>query len=243
MNLSRPEQYFSEFLSALEKNSVDDRTIALTEWSLPGAPQGLVDGRSIRVPPNVWFIGTANHDESTNEFADKTYDRAHIMELHRHDEHFEIHRSAPVAFSLVSLEQKFDEACNLYHDDVEDLIDTIHTGTLTSTLEDTFGISWGDRFSRQTKRFIPVFMASGNDMDKHQSALQGLDHLLATRVLRRGRILGRIEFQSDDIEFLKEALLDTLDGWRGLNRKTVGNSLSVSLGILDKELDDKQKQA
>lgn len=243
MNLSRPEQYFSEFLSALEKNSVDDRTIALTEWSLPGAPQGLVDGRSIRVPPNVWFIGTANHDESTNEFADKTYDRAHIMELHRHDEHFEIHRSAPVAFSLVSLEQKFDEACNLYHDDVEDLIDTIHTGTLTSTLEDTFGISWGNRFSRQTKRFIPVFMASGNEMDKHQSALQGLDHLLATRVLRRGRILGRIEFQSDDIEFLKEALLDTLDGWRGLNRKTVGNSLSVSLGILDKELDDKQKQA
>ena len=32
-------------------------------------------------PHNVWFIGTANNDETTMGFADKTYDRAFILEL------------------------------------------------------------------------------------------------------------------------------------------------------------------
>lgn len=33
------------------------------------------------IPQNVWFVGTANHDETTKDFADKTYDRAHVMKL------------------------------------------------------------------------------------------------------------------------------------------------------------------
>ena len=89
MNLSRPEQYFAEFLSALEKNDPKERLISLSESPLPNAPKKLDEGRKICVPPNVWFIGTANHDETTNEFADKTYDRAHIMTLPRHEEEFE----------------------------------------------------------------------------------------------------------------------------------------------------------
>ncbi|MFX7243002.1 restriction endonuclease, partial [Acinetobacter baumannii] len=37
MNLSRPEQYFAEFLSALEKNNRDERLISLSETALPNA--------------------------------------------------------------------------------------------------------------------------------------------------------------------------------------------------------------
>ena len=84
MNLSRPEQYFAEFLSALEKNDASERLITLMESSMENAPKRLVEGRKIRVPKNVWFIGTANHDETTSELADKTYDRSHIMTLPRH---------------------------------------------------------------------------------------------------------------------------------------------------------------
>ena len=64
MNLSRPEQYFANFLSTLELGEAE-RWISLME-SRPahGAPVKLRDGRFIQVPPNLWFIGTANHDET-----------------------------------------------------------------------------------------------------------------------------------------------------------------------------------
>ena len=52
MNLSRPEQYFAEFLSAIEKNDPLDRLISLSESRLPHAPRMLVEGRRIHVPRN-----------------------------------------------------------------------------------------------------------------------------------------------------------------------------------------------
>ena len=87
MNLSRPEQYFAEFLSAMEKRP-QYRDIVLTEEGHQNAPKLLREGRTLRLPENVWFIGTANHDETTNEFADKTYDRSHVMELSRNEGKF-----------------------------------------------------------------------------------------------------------------------------------------------------------
>ncbi|MBK7616723.1 MAG: AAA family ATPase [Burkholderiales bacterium] len=69
MNLSHPEQYFADFLSALEKNSPDERVIELYESALPNPPAMLRLGRLVSVPENVWFIGTANHDETTKGFA------------------------------------------------------------------------------------------------------------------------------------------------------------------------------
>ncbi len=36
------------------------------------------------------FIRSANHDETTKEFADKTYDRAHVMEVKRSEEEIDI---------------------------------------------------------------------------------------------------------------------------------------------------------
>ena len=100
MNLSRPEQYFAEFLSALEKNNPEERLISLSETSLPNAPAMLAEGRKIRVPANVWFIGTANHDETTNELADKTYDRAHVMTLPKQDKRFTIKPFEPANYSI-----------------------------------------------------------------------------------------------------------------------------------------------
>ena len=122
MNLSRPEQYFAEFLSALEKNDVKERLISLSENQLPNAPKLLVEGRKIRVPNNVWFVGTANHDETTNEFADKTYDRAHVMTLPRHEKCFSIDKKAIAAYSFSSLDQKFKEAIEKNKEEVTELL-------------------------------------------------------------------------------------------------------------------------
>ena len=56
------------------------------------APANLRNGRTLTIPQNVWFVGTANHDETTKDFADKTYDRAHVMELPRNRAQFQPQR-------------------------------------------------------------------------------------------------------------------------------------------------------
>ncbi|MBK6714586.1 MAG: hypothetical protein IPG57_05695 [Burkholderiales bacterium] len=65
--------------------------------SVEPAPALLQNGRTLPLPGNVWFVGTANHDETTKDFADKTYDRAHVMELPRHREFFKPKRSKGAA--------------------------------------------------------------------------------------------------------------------------------------------------
>lgn len=70
MNLARVEYYFAKFLSAMEQRSrsVDARV------DLGGAEH-------VSLPPNLFFVGTVNVDETTHGFADKVYDRAQLLEV------------------------------------------------------------------------------------------------------------------------------------------------------------------
>ncbi|WP_404440076.1 AAA family ATPase [Stutzerimonas chloritidismutans] len=205
MNLSRPEQYFAEFLSALEKNNRDERLIGLAETAMPNAPVMLRDGRKILVPSNVWFIGTANHDETTNELADKTYDRAHVMTLPKQDHRFSIKQYDPASFSYASLNKAFDEACNKHRQEVAELLGWLSNDGLTTRLEKDFGLGWGNRFEKQAMRFIPVIKAAGG------SEAEALDHLLSTRVMRKGKVTGRYDVSLDALKNLQEGLLTFWD--------------------------------
>lgn len=202
MNLSRPEQYFSEFLSALEKNDHKERLISLAETALPNAPLNLKDGRQILVPRNVWFIGTANHDETTNELADKTYDRAHVMTLPKQDHRFRITGYDKANFSFRSLTSAFDKAEAKHEKEVSALLTQLTKHDITQQLADTFSLGWGNRFERQAKRFIPVMLACGANSG------EALDHLLSTRVMRSGKVTGRYNVAADDIGLLTDALTD-----------------------------------
>ena len=217
MNLSRPEQYFAEFLSALEKNDPKERLISLSESQLPNAPALLVEGRRIRVPHNVWFVGTANHDETTNEFADKTYDRAHVMTLPRHEAGFKIESKPKASFSYGSLMERFNGAVTQNADEVLELLAELTTGSLTTILQDRFDLGWGNRFERQALRFIPVYMAAGGRKE------DALDHLLASRVFRRGKVTGRYDATIDDLTAIEHALTTVWKGWKSEPRRS--NSL------------------
>jgi hypothetical protein len=200
MNLSRPEQYFAEFLSAMEKNNQDERLISLAETAMPNAPVMLREGRKILVPSNVWFIGTANHDETTNEMADKTYDRAHIMTLPKQDHRFPVKDYERTGFSYRSLIKSFDQACNKHQKEIGELLTWLSADDLTGQLEKEFGLGWGNRFEKQALRFIPVVRAvGGNDGE-------ALDHLLSTRVMRKGKVTGRYDVSLDALKALKDAL-------------------------------------
>ncbi|MGA9381225.1 MAG: tetratricopeptide repeat protein [Phormidium sp.] len=70
MNLARVEYYFAKFLSAMEVRMREE--IAEIE---------LAPDQKVLLPPNLYFIGTVNMDETTHGFADKVYDRAQLIEL------------------------------------------------------------------------------------------------------------------------------------------------------------------
>jgi len=208
MNLSRPEQYFSEFLSAMEIKT-EKRNIVLVEEKQNNAPNLLVDGRKIKVPDNIWFIGTANHDETTNEFADKTYDRAHVMELQRNEKTFTTDRyESGMTYSFNSLKKQFDSAAEKHGKRLDSMLSILNNCELSLALEENFDVRWGNRLDRHAKRFIPVIIEAGGSLE------EGLDHLLATKVFRRGKVTGRFNTNITSLDEIEEALVST---WGELN--------------------------
>ncbi len=206
MNLSRPEQYFAEFLSAMEMGEADRWINLMESGPAQGAPKLLRDGRDIKLAPNVWFIGTANHDETTNAFADKTHDRAFVLELPRQESpESGLRRLKPVTWSHQSLIDRFDVVCKELQPQVVDLMAFINDSDLTRLLGDTFNLGWGNRLERQMMRFVPVVIEAGG------SEGLAVDHLLSSRMFRDGKVIGRHDVGKDDLQRVEEALLEM---WR-----------------------------
>lgn len=204
MNLSRPEQYFADFLSALEKKP-GHRKVTLLESAPSNHPRNLWQGREIELPENVWFIGTANQDETTNELADKTHDRAFVMELPRHEKHFAVRKGlAPARYDFRTLKELFSQAQKTEEAEVMKALRFIGHSELTKVLEERFDRGWGNRFERQALKFLPVVKAAGG------SFATALDHLLASRIFRAGKVTGRYDIKKDDLEAIAEALVATL---------------------------------
>jgi len=81
MNLSHVERYFADVLSAIESANAP---IALHAHGgpLPAAPGSLDQvPPSIKLPRNVFIIGTVNVDETTYTFSPKVLDRANVIEF------------------------------------------------------------------------------------------------------------------------------------------------------------------
>lgn len=181
INLSRPEQFFADFLSALEL-PLSERKITLVNDPVKNPPVLMSDGLNLPIPPNVWFVGTANHDESTSEFAEKTYDRAHVMEMPGRIEssRFEVQnkgRRAPISHGQLMTE--FEAAATRRSEDVEKATQWLRQAGFGKTLKNRFGIGWGNRLEQQLGRFLPVVVESGGSVG------EAVDHLLVTKVMRK----------------------------------------------------------
>ena len=198
MNLSHPEQYFSDMLSTLEQPS-NKRFIELMTHGAPQAPRLFIDGKHLRVPENVWFVGTANHDETTKDFADKTYDRSQVMEFPHRPERFELKapdaRLNPLSYS--GLQRAFDKA-QKDHGDVAEQVSQFLGAELRVLLGREFGIGWGPRLEEQLKRYCPVVFAAGG------SPGEAADHMLAMRLLRK--LKNRHDNRQDQLERLRDRI-------------------------------------
>ena len=202
MNLSHPEHYFADFLSALEEKDPDKQRVSLLTSRIDGAPQLLEDGRWLRIPRNVWFIGTANHDETTKDFADKTYDRSHVMEFPRHPEAFisrPLHSPAPIPQE--AFEAVFNRAANT-HKDAAFRAKTFLEKSLTQQLA-KLGLGWGNRLENQMNRFVPVIIEAGGTLG------EATDHILATKLLRKLR--GRFDLGAKQLEEFQTHLIQEWD--------------------------------
>src|SRR5574344_1123708 len=80
MNIARVEYYFAEMLSILEMPSRDEWIIELVPSSWDTDPKRLIEGK-MKIPANMWYIGTINNDDSTFMVTDKVYDRAMPIDI------------------------------------------------------------------------------------------------------------------------------------------------------------------
>ena len=205
MNLSHPEQYFSKFLSALEVTQ-SKRGIELTETAASRPPKQLRDGRILTIPENLWFIGTANNDETTKGFADKTIDRAHSMELPRNECHFTPQKDLNrLPFDVNSLRKHFDDAQKKHRESVGSMIETIQGSGFATLLERDFNRGWGHRLERHAYKFAPVIAEIHDDFKAGLS--EAFDHLLATRLFRPGQVTERYDVRPESLSSLSEELV------------------------------------
>jgi hypothetical protein len=214
MNLSHPEQYFADFISAMEQanSSIFD---PLAVELLSGMSKEIMESKrwpkhlqyeKIIVPPNVWFIGTANHDETTMEFADKTYDRAHVMVMERNTQktHYQKVTKGAAHWSAEDLRSAFAEAQEAAAGEKQAAWVTEKMHALKDVLKSEFDVSFGNRLERQIRDFVPVVCAAGGTKEL------ALDHLLATKIVRKGKITGLFGVQEDSLVKLKEEIQKNL---------------------------------
>ena len=175
MNIARVEYYFAEFLSLLELPNPEERYLDVVSDKWDNDPSQLKDGR-IKLPANMWFIGTANNDDSTFAISDKVYDRAMILNLDSKTERFaapgtgKIKLSAAHFCSLAAEAEKEFKVSERNKSRLE---------ALDKYLIEHFHITFGNRIMKQILSYIPIFISCGGD------ELVALDDILAKKVFRK----------------------------------------------------------
>lgn len=136
----------------------------------------LIDGRQIKVKSNIWFIGTANQDESTFEISDKVYDRAQVISLNKKGkpEGPYDNKAQPGFISATALIQLFESAGEGPKKQVEEKLEAID-----SVLMEYFDLSFGNRIITQAVKFVAVYMAAGGTLD------DALDAQISTKIVRK----------------------------------------------------------
>ncbi|MBQ8448856.1 MAG: AAA family ATPase [Clostridia bacterium] len=175
MNIARVEYYFAEFLSLLELPNAEERYLDVVSDKWETDPKQFRDGR-IKLPENMWFIGTANNDDSTFAISDKVYDRAMIMNLDSKCERF----VAPVTEKMfISADQFADLVKKAVKEHDISLRNQKRLDELDKYLIKHFHITFGNRIMKQIKTYIPVYISCGGE------ELTALDDILAKKIIRK----------------------------------------------------------
>ena len=206
MNIARVEYYFAEFLSLLELPNPEERFLEVVPDKWQTDPEQLIDGR-IKLPSNMWFIGTANNDDSTFAISDKVYDRAMILNLDNRCERF----AAPATPNMhVSAKQFCDLVCAAEKEYEISRRNRRRIEQLDAYLVEHFHITFGNRIMKQIRSYVPVFISCGGD------ELDALDDILAKKVMRKLETQNPIYLRNS-----AERLISYLDELFGQDKMTL----------------------
>lgn len=202
LNLARIEYYFAEFLSIMEMPNPEQWQIDIVPSSQKGDPKNLLNGK-LTVPQNVWFIGTANKDDSTFTITDKVYDRSIPIEMNKRADLVDAPYTENVRVTYDYLIRLFKKA---EEDEQISLKSIKNIELLDNFITDNFKITFGNRILNQMKVFVPVYKAAGG------TEIEALDHFITRKILRKFETLN-LPFLQDELKAL-ELYLDRLFGKR-----------------------------
>lgn len=200
LNIARVEYYFAEFLSLLEIPNPEARYLEVVSDKWENDPKYLKDGR-VRLPENMWFVGTANNDDSTFAISDKVYDRAMVLNLNSRSEPFQTSSSRKMHINAKTFNELARKAVADYsvsNANLEKL------NKLDAYMIEKFQITFGNRIMRQIKTYIPIFMACGG------TEISALDDILTKKVLRKLEMQNTAYLRSES-----EELCNYIDGLFG----------------------------
>ena len=216
MNIARIEYYFAEMLSVLEMPNPEEWKIELVPSTWPDDPKLLEDGK-LKIPQNVWYIGTANNDDSTFAVSDKVYDRALVINLDSKGIPFDAPPTEAKNVSYSYIESLYKKAVE-EHPVRSEMLDKI--AKLDLYVIEKFRVAFGNRIMKQLKIFVPVYCACGGN------EIEAIDYVLATKVFRkfdalnlsliRGEIRGLI-LQLDSL-FGKDKMTESIAYLRRLQK-------------------------
>ena len=175
MNIARVEYYFAEFLSLLELPDPDERYIDVVSDMWDNDPALLREGR-LKVPANMWFVGTANNDDSTFAISDKVYDRAMILNLDTKAERFVAQRTKHIHISAADFRALAAEAVREYSVTNRNMK---RLEELDKYLIEHFHITFGNRIMKQIQNYVPVYVSCGGE------ELEALDDILSKKIIRK----------------------------------------------------------
>ena len=206
MNISRVEYYFADFLSILEY-PLEERRMKIMQLPYGFVPPAKLTDGFLQIPGNVFFVGTANKDDSTFTITDKVYDRAITIDFSYRNAPFKVTEEvSTINLSASHLHSLFKEAKeqvenHLTSEDFEKI------DKLTNFIYESFDITFGNRILNQIENLVPVFVACGGTKE------DALDFLLSRKIL--AKVEGRFE------EYVKDALKQFLT----LLNKTYGKGV------------------
>ena len=175
MNIARVEYYFAEFLSLLEIPNEEGRYIDIISDKRAGDPKKLKDGR-LKLPRNMWYIGTVNNDDSTFAISDKVYDRAMVMNLDSKAQEFNAADSDGVSIDIDEWEREVARAKREYgitRRSKEKI------RNLDKYMVENYHITFGNRIMKQIKEYVPVYIACGGE------ETEAIDDIIMKKVLRK----------------------------------------------------------
>lgn len=155
MNLSHVERYFADFLSAMESGE-----------SIPlHSPYNWLDDvpSQIKLPKNLFIVGTVNIDETTYMFSPKVLDRANVIEFRVSKDEMVQYLENIKPLNLEDINGQGKDMAALFVELANDKsIKPLNSDNLNTTLLDFFkelkktGAEFGYRSASEIHRFVAV---------------------------------------------------------------------------------------